>query len=135
MQFPDGSDPENNVLVGILNHDGAELIGIAGWARNYPSADTWFLDLMLIAPEHRGKGLGAEAYHASEQWAISGGATAVELTVAEQNVGAYHFWSRVGFVEAGRDGPIRFMSKDNVLITMRKRMFMREPRPAGSGSS
>ncbi len=61
---------------------------------DYPEAGTWVLGLLLVAPEHRGKGLGREIVGKFAAWT---GARRLRLGVQTTNVSGRAFWDRLGF--------------------------------------
>ncbi len=71
---------------------GGRLVAIADAFRDYPHDGIWWLGLLLIAPESRGRGLGRRLYAAFESWAAAQGARELRLCVQAQNTRAHEFW-------------------------------------------
>ena len=63
----------------------------------YPDAHTWFLGLIFLAPEVRGRGLGTRLIEAVCDHARSRGARALRLAVAHQHPDARRLYDRLGF--------------------------------------
>ncbi|MGZ5444569.1 MAG: GNAT family N-acetyltransferase [Thermoanaerobaculia bacterium] len=74
-----------------------ELIGVAELLDGYPSAQEWFIGLLLLHPEHRRGGLGARVCAALLDWIRVRGGVAVRLVVQHQSPLARVFWERQGF--------------------------------------
>lgn len=55
------------------------------------------IDEIFVAPDHRGKGLGAEALTAFLDWAKDEHLVAIHLDVAPDNDGARRLYARLGF--------------------------------------
>ncbi|GEM_PF-5593469 len=89
----------NKLVLGL--RDGVRLVAIADALRDYPHAGIWWLGLLLVAPESRGRGLGRRLYAAFESWAAAQGANELRLCVQAQNTRAHEFWQMLGFVALG----------------------------------
>ena len=87
--------------------------------RDYPEPGVWHIGLLLIDPDHRSHGRGAEVYWAFEDWSRSQGAQIIRLGVFEQNEKARRFWQRMGFTEIERIHK-HFGTLDEILISMRR---------------
>jgi GNAT superfamily N-acetyltransferase len=88
--------PSNKLVLGL--HDGARLVAIVDALRDYPVEGTWWLGLLLITPESRGRGLGRRLYAALESWSATQGASEIRLCVQVQNTRGARFWQALGFV-------------------------------------
>ncbi len=89
----------NKFVLGLRN--GGRLVAIADALRDYPRDGIWWLGLLLVAPESRGRGLGRRLYAAFESWAAAQGARELRLCVQAQNTRAHEFWQEIGFVGLG----------------------------------
>ncbi len=95
------------------------LIAVAELFESYPSAHDWYIGLLLIAPEHRRQGIGAQLCAALVRWMGQRGAALVRLVVHQQNPGARAFWERQGFTverqtfkRSGRlEGPVWILAR------------------------
>ena len=73
------------------------LVAVAELLQGHPTTDEWYIGLLLVTPERRGEGLGAQFCRMILDWiALRGGAT-VRLVVHQQNVAAQRFWQKQGF--------------------------------------
>lgn len=61
-----------------------------------PRRYTYLMDL-VVAPEHRGRGIGRALLGAVKDWAESRGAEFIELGVLAQNEGAVRLYESLGF--------------------------------------
>ena len=75
-----------------------ELTALIDITEGYPEPHAWYVGLLVVAPEARGSGLGAELYAHVEDFARARGGCAMRLIVQEQNPRALAFWTRHGFV-------------------------------------
>ena len=82
-------------VLGVRAPDG--LIGVADLLRGYPARAIWWIGLLLLAPDARGRGLGRQIVEALADWAFGEGAASLQLGVQIQNVAALRFWRREGF--------------------------------------
>jgi ribosomal protein S18 acetylase RimI-like enzyme len=60
------------------------------------------IDGIAVKSELRGCGIGSSLMHCIQEWAITKGATAIELNVYEFNIEAIHFYQRLGFDNLSR---------------------------------
>lgn len=63
-----------------------------------PTADSCFVELMVVDPRYRRAGLGAHLFNALAAQMKAAGARRIALEVDEGNDGAERFWARLGFV-------------------------------------
>lgn len=104
-EVPDGKTAEDVCVFGLFDaHD--RLVGAIVAVQHYPDDQTWWIGLMLLAPEQRGKGLGADFYHAFERWVSAQGGRSVSLCAIAANTLGRQFWQRMGF-EVIRKTPTR----------------------------
>ena len=73
------------------------LIAVTELLQGHPSAQDWYIGLLLVAPEQRRRGVGTELCLAIRGWMRAHGARNVRLVVHKQNVAARTFWERQGF--------------------------------------
>lgn len=90
---------EDKLTFGLF--DQGALIGALDVLRGYPEPRTWYLGLLMLAPEARSRGLGATVYEAVRAWVAANGGDAIRLAVQAQNNAAQRFWERQGFVVIG----------------------------------
>jgi GNAT superfamily N-acetyltransferase len=110
---------DERCMVGLLAADGARLAGLLDVVGGYPARGDWWVGLLLLAPEERGRGTGAGAYRAFEAWAAARGAREVGLVVQQVNPRVRRFWDRLGFAETGT-AVQRLAHREHVVWRMRK---------------
>lgn len=96
---PPSVDHTRKHLVG-LERDGA-LIAIMDVLEGYPDETDWYVGLLLISPDERGRGLGTAVWTAVEEWMRAEGGRIARLIVQEQNPEAARFWRAAGFTANG----------------------------------
>lgn len=95
---PEGSTPEDVRALGLVD-DRDLLVGTLIGVQGYPDPQTWWVGLMLLTPEQRGRGLGGDFYQACEQWVAHQGYQFISLCAIAPNIIGRHFWQRLGFEE------------------------------------
>ena len=93
---PDGKGVDDLYFFGLTDKH-KQLVRAITAVQHYPDNQTWWIGLMLLTPELRGKGLGAAFYRAFEQWLASQGVTYISLCAIATNTPAKQFWQRMGF--------------------------------------
>lgn len=112
--IPPGRTKEDVLMFGIEQPDG-RLDGLLGMAPGYETQTEWYIGLMLIAEDARGKGIGTTALREIISLAKSSGAETLKLAVFTQNPNALRFWQRHGFVHL-RDAPDEGDGHDRVVL-------------------
>jgi ribosomal protein S18 acetylase RimI-like enzyme len=91
----------------LLAEEGSEFVGIA-WAKILASEPrTVNLFQMWVAPERRGRGIGAELLNAVVAWAREAKGDRVVLGVTCGNSSAWRLYTRAGFQSSGEPEPLR----------------------------
>lgn len=116
---PPGKMPEDLRFFGLWDAQGT-LIGTIIAVQHYPDEETWWIGLMLLAPSHRGQGLGAAFYRAFERWLVAQGVSYVALTAIAANTPGRAFWQRMGFTLIRQTPPRTFGQKIHELYVYRK---------------
>lgn len=116
---PPGKPLENKFIFGLFDSQGFPTAILEG-SRDYPEEDTWWIGLLLLDPEVRGKGIGRVFVEDFIQYASSLGASAVMLGVVEDNSGGLAFWQRLGFSLDHKTEPRPFGKKTQVVWVMRR---------------
>ncbi|MGB7441033.1 MAG: GNAT family N-acetyltransferase [Coleofasciculaceae cyanobacterium] len=93
---PEGKTPEDVYIFGLFDVHNNLLGAIAG-VRYYPDRQTWWIGLMMLAPEQRGQCLGADFYRAFERWVAAQGISQISLVALKVNKPGLQFWERMGF--------------------------------------
>jgi ribosomal protein S18 acetylase RimI-like enzyme len=96
-EVPPGGMLDHKHVLGVAGDDG-ELVALLDIYDGYPEPHAWYVSLLVIAPEARGNGLGAELVAYCEAFARARGGRALRLIVQDQNPRALAFWMREGFV-------------------------------------
>ena len=63
--------------------------------------DEWYLDTLAVAPQQRGRGIGAALLQALPEVALANGKNRIGLNVDEANPGARRLYSRLGYQTVG----------------------------------
>jgi ribosomal protein S18 acetylase RimI-like enzyme len=74
-----------------------ELIGIAELLEGHPSPRDWYIGLLLLRPDHRGRRLGTTLARDLLDWIATHNAQEIRLVVQSENPRALPFWERLGF--------------------------------------
>jgi [ribosomal protein S18]-alanine N-acetyltransferase len=111
----------------LLLHDGAGRL--SGCAAGTVLEDTAELENLVIAPEHRHRGMGGQLLQAWLEWAAGRGAGHALLEVRASNLAALALYRRWGFKEQGRRrGYYTQPTEDAVLM----RLSLRAPASPGT---
>ncbi|RPJ22687.1 MAG: GNAT family N-acetyltransferase [Chloroflexi bacterium] len=116
---PPGRSPRDKFMYGLLDRQGS-IVGLLEGMRHYPDETVWWIGLLLLAPEVRGRGLGRKLVHSFCEYVRSEQGTSIMLGVVEENKSAYHFWQRQGFERVRQTEPRPFGRKVQVVYVMRK---------------
>lgn len=82
----------------------AELEGSpAGYVALTRAEDAIRIDQLFVSPEHEAEGIGRQLLEWSEGYAISEGASKLQVVVESENRRARDFYRSRGFAEAGED--------------------------------
>lgn len=63
---------------------------------------TWYVNVLAVYPEHRGRGLGTRLLALAEDLAREAGLGAMSVIVADANHGAHRLYQRTGYHERAR---------------------------------
>ena len=119
QSVPAGRSLNDKFLYGLLNRKG-EIVGILEGMRNYPDETTWWIGLLMLAPEIRGRGLGRKLIQGFFEYVRSEHGQAIMLGVVEDNHGAYRFWEHFGFELVNRTEPRPFGKKIQKVFVLRR---------------
>ena len=126
---PEGRSLRDKFLYGILYREGA-LAGVLEGMRHYPDDATWWIGLLLLAPETRGHGLGRKIIEAFSEYVYANQGAAIMLGVVEQNRAAYRFWQGLGFEVVRQTEPRLFGRKTQTVYVMRRGLTRASREPA-----
>jgi ribosomal protein S18 acetylase RimI-like enzyme len=118
---PEGRSVRDKFLYGLL-HRAGNFVGVLEGMRHYPDDTTWWIGLLLLAPETRGHGLGRKIIAGFSEYVYENQGTAVMLGVVEQNRAAQRFWQRMGFEWVRQTDPRTFGRKTQTIHVMRKEL-------------
>ncbi|OUL17391.1 GNAT family N-acetyltransferase [Nostoc sp. T09] len=121
LALPEGKTIQDKFIFGLLAPDDT-LIGMLETIRHYPDEKSWWIGLMMLAPEHRGKGLGSQFYQAYETWVAQQKAQFVFLAVLEENQPGFTFWQKLGFEVIRIAPPQQFGNKVHRRYVLRRQV-------------
>lgn len=114
---PEGKTTQDKYIFGLFDPYNI-LLGMIESIRYYPDNKTWWIGLMMLAPEQRGKGLGADFYKAFERWVSVQGVQQISLSVVEANKSGLQFWKKMGFEVIRKTPPRQFGIKTHELYVL-----------------
>lgn len=101
---PPAKAVEDKRVIGVFA--GRELVGVLDALTGWPAPDTWTMGMLLLAPDHRGAGLGSAVLAAYEAWAASEGAATLRTALVSRHARGVRFLERHGYAPgAGRTPP------------------------------
>jgi GNAT superfamily N-acetyltransferase len=77
------------------------LDAMAQVLRDVPERGTWWIGLLVVAPELRGRAIGSELLRHVVAAAVAEDISTLKLAVSQRNARGLRFWQREGFVETG----------------------------------
>ena len=125
---PPSARPEDKLVLGVFEAPGdgsvrgGRLVGLIEGFRGYPEAGAWWLGLVMLHPDERGRGLGAALVEAFVAWAGGQGARCLWLGVTERNERALRFWQGQGFVFVRHTGETRVGERVTRVTVLRRVM-------------
>jgi ribosomal protein S18 acetylase RimI-like enzyme len=119
---PEGRSIRDKFVYGVLDQKGT-IEGVLEGIRHYPDDSTWWIGLLLLAPETRGHGLGQKVIQAFSEYVDANQGAAIMLGVVEQNRAAYRFWQQQGFELVRQTEPRTFGKKTQTVYVMRKELI------------
>ena len=114
---PEGKTAEDVYIFGLFDARKNLLSAIAS-VRYYPDRWTWWIGLMMLAPEQRGRGLGADFYRAFEHWISAQGIFQISLVVIKANELGLQFWERMGFEVMRKMPPRQYKAKTHEVYVL-----------------
>ena len=94
--------------------------GLGSMAVDLLVPGAWHLGLFVATTRLHGSGWAAQAYAATEAWALAGGARWMRLGVVLANPRGHAFWRRCGYVEVKRREGVTIGQRTHTLLTMIK---------------
>lgn len=133
---PPGRGQADKFLV-LVEGGSRSVAGVLEGMRGYPGSSDWWIGLLLLAPDTRGRGLGGGLVEAFCDYAARAGCRAMMLGVVEENTGALKFWDRLGFQIVRKTEPRAFGRKVQAVWVMRRELLPPAPPmtdvPGGDG--
>lgn len=81
----------------------------------------WYVNVLAVFPEYRGRGLGGALLHQADRLGRAGAPAGMAVIVASQNDGAARLYARHGYLETARKAMVPFpgseQTGDWVLLT------------------
>ena len=114
---PDGKTAEDVFIFGLLGA-GDDLLGAIAAIQHYPDRQTGWIGLMMLAPEQRGRGLGAAFYRAFERWVSGQGIARIGLVAIAANKPGLRFWKRMGFETVRKMPPRQYNTKTHEVYVL-----------------
>lgn len=105
----------------LVAEAGGSPVGLLWAKRDAADASVVNLFQVWVAPEWRGRGVGASLLHEAIRWARSTGALAVQLGVASGDTPAMRLYARAGFRPVGAPEPLR---PGSVLLSQAMRLAL-----------
>lgn len=116
--LPPGKTLADKRGMGVFDSAG-RLVGGIDVIRDFPEPREWYLGLMVLTPEQRGRGTGTRLLGALLQWLRAQGVEYLRLAASEENEAGRRFWTRMGF-EPVKQVIAEFGSKQSVFHVMRR---------------
>jgi GNAT superfamily N-acetyltransferase len=95
-ESPPDYDPSRLLFLGVYS-PANRLVGLVTTPPDFPEERTWYIGLMVLDPDARGRRLGEAVYRAFEGWVASQGGRRILLAVVDDNPRGRKFWERMGF--------------------------------------
>jgi ribosomal protein S18 acetylase RimI-like enzyme len=118
---PAGRSLSDKFLYGFFNRKG-DIVGVLEGIRHYPNDKTWWIGLLMLAPEVRGHGLGRKLIQGFSEYMRSEQGMSIMLGVVEDNRAAYRFWQQLGFEFVRETEPRPFGKKIQTVYVMQKNL-------------
>lgn len=123
IDVPPGRSLDDKFVFGITSQQ-SDLVGVLDVLRRYPDETTWWIGLLLFAPEVRSQGIGKKTVQGFADYVQANGGQAIMLGVVEENKLALNFWNQIGFEFVRKTEPRHFGDKIHAVTIMRKRLPM-----------
>ena len=119
---PKGKTTQDVYIFGLFDGHN-RLSGTITSLKYYPDNRTWWLGLMMLAPEHRNRGLGTDFYRGFERWVSMQDVTQISLCVIEANKLGLGFWSKMGFEIISKTPPRQYGIKSHQLYILKRNLM------------
>ncbi|MGB6168698.1 MAG: GNAT family N-acetyltransferase [Geitlerinemataceae cyanobacterium] len=122
---PEGKTAEDVYIFGLFDSRN-NLLGEISAVRHYPDVQTWWIGLMMLDPEYRGQGLGADFFRGFEHWVSAQGISQISLVAIEANETGLQFWKRMGFEAIRKTPPRQYKAKTHAVYVLSRAIIMPE---------
>jgi uncharacterized protein len=114
---------EDKFVLGVYLDD--TMIGCVDLIRGYPDEHTAHLGLLLLAEPYQGRGFGAAAYRAIEDYIRHWGPNweRLRIGVVRTNEEVLPFWTKLGFVRTGEVKPYRYSNVTSETLVLSKALY------------
>jgi ribosomal protein S18 acetylase RimI-like enzyme len=120
FQFvPPGRSPSDKFIFGLIDQHN-KIVGLLEGMSHYPDDTTWWIGLLMLSPEVRGRGVGRKLLDGFSRYVQSRGGTIIMLGVVEANQRAYRFWQQMGFKLIRKTEPRQFGKKEQAVFVMQR---------------
>jgi GNAT superfamily N-acetyltransferase len=116
---PPSKSLSDKFIFGLYDEHG-ENVGVLEGICCYPDSMTWWIGLLLLVPEVRGRGLGQQLLQSFSKYVLSNGGRAIMLGVVEDNELGYRFWQQMGFNLVRKTEPRQSGKKTQTVYVMRR---------------
>jgi len=99
IELPPGRTYEDKFVVGVFDAEG-RMAGVLVVVRDHPGPAEWTVEIVLVAPDQRCRGLAGAMLARLETWVRSEGGKAIHLETRRFNPGGAGFALRAGFEPA-----------------------------------
>ena len=118
QDLPPGKSIDDKFMFGITGAMNG-LVGVLDILRDYPDEGTWWVGLLLLAPDIRSQGMGGKVLQGLTTYIKAHGGKAIMLGVVEENERAYQFWRKMGFEFVRETEPKQLGNKTQIVRVMR----------------
>lgn len=94
--LPPQKKSEDKLLYGIFDHHN-HLIGVLDLIRDYPTAKSWMIGLLLLTPKMRAQKIGEHIHNQIMAQIKAENGTEIRLGILKNNPRAQEFWERQGY--------------------------------------
>ncbi|MFM8268396.1 MAG: GNAT family N-acetyltransferase [Ilumatobacteraceae bacterium] len=125
--LPPGRDLRDKNIIGFFDRrDWTTLIAALESLQRYPDDHCWWIGLLLVRPDRRGRGLGTEIVTAFERAAERAAFRTIRLSVVADNTRGMKFWTDHGYELERITEPRQFTQKTQAVHVFVK--HLRTPR-------
>jgi ribosomal protein S18 acetylase RimI-like enzyme len=94
-------EPSLRLCTTFISRAGDDLVGRIDVGRHWTGFAS--IDDLVVAPAHRGRGVGSALVRRAQQWAVASGLAGLRAETQDVNVAACSLYARLGFCLSGFD--------------------------------